>query len=336
MTQSRESQVNVDTTPYYHCMCRCVRRAYLCGRDRESGKNFEHRKAWVVERLRFLSSVFAIDICAYAVMSNHLHVVLHVDRERAEAMNAEEVVERYTKLFRMAKPQYEHASDKERARLVALWRERLWNLSWMMRGLSEWIARRANKEDECKGRFWEGRFKCQSLLDTEGLLTCMAYVDLNPVRAGVANTLEGSEFTSIQERLEHAAKCRHQKRRVTAPKGLLSFADEQPSPAGKGQDPNRDADGRWVLPMDFTAYVELLEWFGRAQHARAEGRLRGNAPALLKELGLDGKVWLAALTDQRIGKASALGTPDGLESHASTQGLAWVRGTQLAKDLFVA
>ena len=132
-------------------MTRCVRRAYLCGRDRVSGKNFDHRKPWVVERLRFLSTVFAIDVCAYAVMSNHLHVVLHVDRERARGFGADEVVERYTKLFRMAKAQYDSGSKKEKDRLVTLWRERLWNLSWMMRGLSEWVARRANREDGFDG-----------------------------------------------------------------------------------------------------------------------------------------------------------------------------------------
>ena len=102
MTQSRLSQVCVDETPYYHRMTRCVRRAYLCGQDRVSGKNFDHRKPWAVERLRVLSSVFAIDVCAYAVMSNHLHVVLHVDRERAQGFGADEVVER---------PQYLHPTQ---------------------------------------------------------------------------------------------------------------------------------------------------------------------------------------------------------------------------------
>ena len=103
-----------------------------------SGKNFDHRKLWVVERLRVLSSVFAIDVCAYAAMCNHLHVVLHV--ERAEGFGSEEIVERYSKLFRMAKAQYDRATEKERGRLVTLWRDRLWNLSWMMRGLSEWVG----------------------------------------------------------------------------------------------------------------------------------------------------------------------------------------------------
>ncbi|MDD9966319.1 MAG: hypothetical protein OXR73_08855, partial [Myxococcales bacterium] len=375
MTQSRLSQVSVDETPYYHCMTRCVRRAYLCGRDRVSGKNFDHRKPWVVERLRVLSSVFAIDVCAYAVMSNHLHVVLHVDRERAQGFGADEVVERYTKLFRMAKAQYDSASKREKDRLVTLWRERLWNLSWMMRGLSEWVARRANREDGCRGRFWEGRFKSQALLDTEGLLTCMAYVDLNPVRAGAADSLEGSDFTSIQARLEQAAKCKRHKQRQTGAKALLPFSDQVPveqaaavlgatdvsaetssgangvssdrdtipvtsrdvsaetSGGGMHADAGRDATGRRILPMTFSAYGELLEWVGRAMHAKANGRIRGCPPAILTDLGLDSEAFLTALTQQRLAHATALGTPERMEAQAQARGRAWLRGKQLAQDL---
>ena len=70
-----------------------------------------------------------------------------------------------------------------------------------MAQLNEFIARAANKEDKVKGRFWEGRFKCQTLLDEAAIAACMVYVDLNPIRSGVATTPEGSEFTSIQERI---------------------------------------------------------------------------------------------------------------------------------------
>lgn len=76
-----------------------MRRAFLCGKDHYSGQDYEHRREWVVERLAILVEVFAIDLCAYAVMSNHYHVVLKVDRERAADWPDREVAERWMQLF---------------------------------------------------------------------------------------------------------------------------------------------------------------------------------------------------------------------------------------------
>jgi hypothetical protein len=71
-----------------------------------------------------------------------------------------------------------------------------------MKCLNQPIAKMANKEDNCTGHFWEARFKSQALLTEEALITCMAYVDLNPIRALMANTPETSEHTSIKERIK--------------------------------------------------------------------------------------------------------------------------------------
>jgi hypothetical protein len=85
-------------------------------------------------------------------------------------------------------------------RIITL-RQRLSSLAWLMRCLAEPIARRANREDGCKGRFWEGRYKCQALCDDRAILAAMAYVDLNPIRAGMTDRLDASAHTSVMRRM---------------------------------------------------------------------------------------------------------------------------------------
>ena len=132
MTRARYSQVSLDDTPYYHCICRCVRRAFLCGQDDYSGQDYEHRRQWVVERLALLVDVFAVDLCAYAVMSNHYHVVLRVDRERAAGWSDKAVAERWMRLFsapllvqRWLRGETGEADTLKALESVAQWRERL-------------------------------------------------------------------------------------------------------------------------------------------------------------------------------------------------------------------
>ena len=142
------------------------------------------------------------DVCAYAVMANHYHVVLYVDWQRSLDWDDVEVVDRWKELFRSVllvdrylADQCDTDAEKDKAQeVIAQWRERLSDISWYMRCLNEHIARQANKEDDDKGRFWEGRFKSQALLDEKVLLACMAYVDLNPIRAVLSETPEESDY----------------------------------------------------------------------------------------------------------------------------------------------
>jgi REP element-mobilizing transposase RayT len=194
----------------YHCFCRCVRRAFLYGFDKQTGQDFSHRKTWILDRLRQLASIFAIDVCAYSVMENHYHTILRMRPDIVERLSDEEVARRWLTLYPpkyRSKKQKKWSIDEQIYNLslcserIAELRKRLSNLSWFMKQQNEFIARAANKEDDVKGRFWESRFKCQALLDEAAIAACMVYVDLNPIRAGQAATPEESEFTSIQERI---------------------------------------------------------------------------------------------------------------------------------------
>lgn len=191
----------------------------MCGDDYSSGRNFDHRRTWITDRLLKLSGLFAIDVAAYAVMSNHYHLVLHLAPERAAAWSDEDVLRRWTKLFsgppvirRYLSSQGASLDESEHNQLrqfASVIRERLQDLSWYLRLLNESISRRANAEDDCRGRFWEGRFKSEALLDLPAVISAMIYVDLNPVRAGMVATLDASSNTSIRERLverENATK----------------------------------------------------------------------------------------------------------------------------------
>ena len=206
MPRPRKQQISLDATPFYHCVSRCLRRAFLCGKDSISGRSYEHCRHQIEHDLLRLASIFFIDVAAFAVMSNHYHVVLHVDRDSAKKEDAKEIVRRWHQLCKPKEVSQkfirgEHLEPHERNQIDALvdtWRKRLHDISWFMKVLNENIARSANKEDECTGHFWESRYKSQALLDEKAVLSAMAYVDLNPIRAAMATTPETSDHTSIK------------------------------------------------------------------------------------------------------------------------------------------
>ncbi|WP_044302688.1 transposase [Rhodopirellula sallentina] len=193
-----------------HVVQRCVRRAFLAGIDHATGKDYSFRKEWIRRRMEALASVFAVDVLSYAVMSNHMHQILRNRPDVCAQWSDEEVAIRWLRVFpgrrleeHLAEPTENDVKtlvrDKERLAEV---RQRLSDISWFMRALAEPIARMANKQDECTGRFWEGRFKAQRIVDEAGLLACSMYVDLNPVRAAIAETPEECVHTSAYDRIE--------------------------------------------------------------------------------------------------------------------------------------
>lgn len=294
MPKPRHLLVDTGATPYYHLINRCVRRAFLCGRDEQSGRNFDHRKQWLVDRMKELCRFFTIDVCAYACLSNHFHLVVRVDSERCHKLADDEVQGRYGALFPEAAKRLDGVSEPDRTRLLETWRERLGDLSWYMRCLNEYIARRANREDDVTGRFWEGRFRSQALLDEGALLTCMSYVDLNPIRAGIAGSLEESEFTSILERLQAfgpAGKTSSPEGtpgRPTPAKGatggeLVPFLEQGVTPG--------NAVGRWTthpIPIGFEDYVVLLRETARliAEERSGGAEITGAGADVLQRVDL--------------------------------------------------
>ena len=293
-------------------MTRCVRRAFLCGVDAESGDSFEHRKAWVEERILELGAIFAVAVYAYAVMSNHVHVVVFVDPDAAARWSDDEVGERWARLFPIRLPDgsIDEQATRSRARATAGNPERaatcracLASLSWFMRCLNEPIARRANKEDECTGRFWEGRFKCQALLDDAAVLACMSYVDLNPVRAKLADGLADSAHTSVKRRIGLSnGESTHPLRAVAAsvPEPAMSLAEVD--------------------------YLALVDWTGRQVRPDKRGAIAEATPSVLRCIGVDAGAWRYQVLGIESRYWRAIGAADALAQKAAEMGQSWLKG----------
>ena len=330
MTRPRSTLVSVSDTPYYHCIGRCVRRAFLCGKDPASGKSFEHRKQRILERLALLTEVFAIDLCAYALMSNHYHLVVRLAPTRAAVWSDRDIIERWRRVY-VGPPcvarfldgaELDAAESALLATCVERWRCRLQDLSWFMRCLNEYIARTANLEDKCTGRFWEGRLKSQALLDEEALLTVLAYVDLNPVRAGIAESVEASDFTSGQQRLGDIVR-------------PASLSDETPKPALLPfAETFRQSEDRG-LSFNLQDYLDLLDSTGRAVHPTKRGAIPETTPHLLASLGLETGEWLKSVAELHARFRLFIGAPHRLSSLAERRGWRWIRGQSAARRLYL-
>ena len=315
MTVARSQLVDVGVTRYYHCISRCVRRAFLCG------EGFEHRKQWIEDRLEVLAECFAVSVCGFAVMDNHLHVLVRLDVDAAKVWSAEEVVRRWIKVYPPKSATGEEievvqawiddqAKDEKRVELL---RQRLASLGWFMKALKEPLARMANKEDECKGTFWESRYKSIAILDEEALLATCAYIDLNPVAAGIAAAPETSRHTSVRQRVQHAQA-----------EGKL----DDLRAAGSGSVAASRAVGDleqdfWLCPVEdrrrlgakregmlegfsLGSYLLLVDYTSRLCR-QGKARVSGEVAAILDRLGSSADIWGRRI-QQLFGKARLLGS----------------------------
>ncbi|MDA0810479.1 MAG: hypothetical protein O2945_18330 [Planctomycetota bacterium] len=354
----RKFVVDDDEVGVYHCINRCVRRAFLCGTDEVSGQCFDHRKQFIQDRLEFLAGVFGIDVLAFAVMSNHLHVVLRNRPDVVKSWSDDEVARRWWNLFPTRRDELGNAAVPQDSDLsmitadvekLAEIRRRLSNIGWLMRCVAEPVARMANREDECTGRFWEGRYKCQPLLDEAAVAACMAYVDLNPIRAGIAKTPESSQFTSAFERLKGAKD-----------EGPSSSRETTGATEPKRQQARRPRRGSWLSPVELARnhaselkrapcgrasnrgclamsqqdYLKLLDWSGRQLRHGKRGTIPAALPPILTRLGLSGDGWLTLMKDFGRLFHRAAGNPESLAREATRRDLNSLHGLRKSRSIF--
>jgi len=322
-----------DEIQVFHLINRCVRRTFLCGTEDITGRDFSHRKEWIRDRLEVLAGIFAIDIMGFAVLSNHLHWVTRTRPDVEKTWSDDEVAVRWWNLFPQrrlndgspAVPSiFELNHIRNDASGLKEKRKRLSSVSWFMKCLCEPIAKRGNREENVTGPFWEARFKVQSLLDEMAIAACMAYVDLNPIRAGIETTPETSDFTSVQERILDRHSAVNIEDKSQAPSSGLS-ATFSPGTGEKVQDGDgmdervehgehagwqapmaldpprkkvrkklsaRRTSNKGCLPMTLDQYLKLLDWTGRKLRKDKPGRIPSEFKPILERLDCSVESWL--------------------------------------------
>jgi REP element-mobilizing transposase RayT len=350
----------------YHCINRCVRRAFLCGQDPVSGKDFEHRRQWIQDRMQFLAGQFGVDVLGFAVLSNHLHVVLRNRPDVVHGWSDVEVARRWWNTFPKRRDRAGNAREPTNVELqmiiidpakLAEIRQRLSSVSWFMRCLAERIARIANAEDVCRGCFWEGRYKCVPLLDESALAACLAYVDLNPIRAQIAETPETSRFTSVYERIQALGRQPGDDPAAIEPARPQRDAETQTAQLKSGTG-NRGARAAWLSPfelseaaaaepvpgdrasnkgclaMSFAEYLQLLDWTGRQLRQDKRGAIPTDLAPILERLQVSDEGWL-----QLMGRFSRLfrraaGRPQSLQRERDERGCQLMQGIRHSRAVF--
>jgi REP element-mobilizing transposase RayT len=303
MTIARAQLVDPAITRWYHCITRCVRRASLLGEGPGD------RKQWIEDRLEELAGIFSIAVGGFAVLDNHLHVLLRLDPDVAATWSDGEVVRRWGRLFpprdQARKPlEVSRAWVEDRlndAAWVARARQRLQSLSWFMKCLKEPLARLVNREEGARGAFFESRFKSVAILDEESLLATCAYIDLNPVAAGIATAPESGEHTSIKQRVENVVgqgqvgSLREAERGSVAAAVASSGVEEShwlcPIEDRRGQDSAREG---MVAGFTLGSYLLLVEYTGRLFRA-GKASISSELSWVFARLGTDAESWSARL-----------------------------------------
>lgn len=329
----------------FHCWNRCVRRAFLCGRDALTGRDYSHRRNWIVQREEQLAGLFAIDIEFRTELSNHLHLVLRTLPRVAKRWTAQEVVRRWLTATKLAKcftddlPQPNLQQIEQLARdkkVVAKLRRRLSSVSWFMGILCENIARRANREDDCKGRFFESRFGCRECTDLNAILLCGIYVDLNPYRAGEVDNPVKSPYTSIYQRLQAHVLRKNAANRPDGWLGELTLPPERKSDAARADcsRTGRRASDLGILPISLEAYTTLLHWTAEQLRSGQRDTVPANLAAVLDHFEVQQDQWLDTVAQYDSAFGHAVGRAESLVAVAERMDLQHLKGISACRTAF--
>jgi hypothetical protein len=330
----------------YHCFNRCVRRAFLFGDDPCSGKNYDYRKTWLYQLLVELAAIFAIDICKYAILDNHFHLLVRNRPDVAKKWSDRKILLHAIRLFPAKFKLLGVTLDEplplwllQDKKLIEQMRKRLSSISWLMKVLSERIAKRANREDGVTGHFWAGRFKCERICDLVALLACSMYIDLNLVRAGVAKTPETSRFTSAYDRiqgLKQRSKTRRpRKDRSALPdRWLCPLKIDGDVPQDNAAELGLRCSNKGLFDMGLPKYLSMLDWTGRELRKDKRGAIPAHLAPILERLGIDESSWVESVAEFGRWFRRAVGTVASLRAEAERVGRRWIRGVGRAAQIY--
>lgn len=344
MTKARCQQLPLQVTPYYHCVTRCVRHAQLCGVDVHTKRSFDHRSEWIASRLVELQSIFTIDLCTYSVSPTQYNVILRINEVLNRELSDKEVVERWHKLFRgtyesrklldgekLTRPEQKSLKDK-----VEDWRDRLLDISWFLRSLNEFVSRQSNLEEGCSGRFWEGRFRSQALLDEKALLGAMAYVDVLALRQAQNSTstngklrpkkMADSDWAMLFDRPQHSALYERWQR-TTATARPNNINQQIKHCLALSESPSKAI----TLPFKLTDYLGLLEESWQKLDKENGASIDSN---LLQRFQLTTSQWLPVVDQFENRFKSLVGEPDTLRSVCESFGMKRASGLTACQESF--
>ena len=326
----RSKLINSKEVGTYHCISRCVRRSFLCGNDYYTGKDFKHRRAWIETWIASLADVLLVDVCSFAVMSNHVHLELTNRPDLLEELSDQEIAERLARLYPGFRC-YRHLPPSASPERVQYFldhpneiyekKDRLASISIFMAVWQESVARCANKEEDKTGRFWEGRYKCRRLEDNGAKLMCSIYIDLNPYRAGEVRSPEESQFTSLGKRIHDI------KRESRSLPPQHDWLAPLKTLAGDNAD-------EAFLPVNTHQYLELVDYISRRHRTKDTCELPDHLEPILNRLGL--KKNSLRMTVSRFNKLFKLvvGSPNNMGNRAKLNKQNWHQGISASRTAY--